>query len=339
MKAKYTIAINIAAILLGWLLAVWVGRAMQEKEPAFPADRVLRARIELSNHPDTTGALVTGYNYRLLQDFAAEQGLQVDIRKAEPDPSALDSLRRGVWDLLVLPWPQEEADSLAFAALPDSSAVWAVTARPKNRHRLVHRFLSELPSREDYAKTRDLFFRTYDPLRAAARGRRRVALGPYDSLIRKYSDGRDWDWRLLAALIFQESRFHIEARSRRGAEGLLQIMPRTARNFGLDNPLDPEESIRAATDYPDRLTYIFRGEADSPEDLRMIVLAAYNAGEGNIKEAINRAKQYDVPYGTWDYISNHLDYVSQDSFNGDETRVFVERVYAWYEAFCQLTDK
>ena len=336
MKARHYILVNVAAALVGWLAALGVEKGMERRAPGFPADRMLQFRIELSNHPDTTGALVTGYNYKLLRDFAAEHGLQAEIRKAAPDTAALDSLRRGAWDLLVLPWPQPAADSLAFAVLPDSSAVWAVAARPKNRHRLVHRFLAALPADSNYAKTHTLFFRTYDPLRVAALGRRREALGPYDDLIRKYSEGRGWDWRLLAALIFQESRFHIEARSYRGAEGLLQMMPRTARNFGLDNTLDPEESIRAATDYLALLERIFRGDADSREDLQMIVLAAYNAGEGNIREAINRAKQYDVPYGTWDYISNHLDYVSQDSFNGDETRVFVERVYAWYEAFCQI---
>jgi len=321
---------------LGLLAAILVGKVMEGKGPAFEAGRKMRVRIELSNHPDTTGALIAGYNYRLLQDFAKEIGLEAEIRKAAPDTAALDSLRRGAWDLLVLPYPQPEADSLAFAVLPDSSAVWAVTERPKSRIRLVRAFLDALPEREDYAQTHDLFFRTYDPLRVAALGRKREALGPYDSLIRKYSDGRDWDWRLLAALIFQESRFHIEARSRRGAEGLMQMMPRTARNFGLENTLDPEESIRAAADYLDHLEYIFRGQADSKEDLQMIVLAAYNAGEGNIKEAIARAKQYDVPYGTWDYISNHLDYIAQDTYNGDETRLFVERVYAWYEAFCRI---
>ncbi|MBR0111907.1 MAG: transglycosylase SLT domain-containing protein [Bacteroidales bacterium] len=336
MKAISYIGINLAAIAVGLLAAMAAGNAVRGREPAFAAERPLRVRIELSNHPDTTGALIAGYNYRLLQEFAAEHGLQADIRKAAPDTAALDSLRRGAWDLLVLPWPQEAADSLVFTAMPDSCAVWAVTARPKSRHKLVHRFLSALPERWDYARTREPFFRIYDPLRVAARGRRLDALGPYDDLIRKYSEGRAWDWRLLAALIFQESRFHIEARSWRGAEGLLQMMPRTARNFGLDNTLDPEESIRAAADYLRHLEYIFRGDADSQEDLQMIVLAAYNAGEGNIKEAIGRAKQYDVPYGTWDYISNHLDYIAQDTYNGDETRVFVERVYAWYEAFCRI---
>ena len=58
---------------------------MEGKGPAFEAGRKMRVRIELSNHPDTTGALIAGYNYRLLQDFAKEIGLEAEIRKAAPD--------------------------------------------------------------------------------------------------------------------------------------------------------------------------------------------------------------------------------------------------------------
>src|SRR5690606_32909768 len=57
-------------------------------------------------------------------------------------------------------------------------------------------------------------------------------LSPYDSLIRKGANTLGWDWRLLASLIYQESRFLPRSESWAGARGLMQLMPRTAREFG-----------------------------------------------------------------------------------------------------------
>ncbi|MFP4367810.1 MAG: transporter substrate-binding domain-containing protein, partial [Bacteroidales bacterium] len=58
-------------------------------------------------------------------------------------------------------------------------------------------------------------------------------ISAFDDLIKKYSEEIDWDWRLLASMIYQESRFRREAESWAGAKGLMQLMPNTARRFGV----------------------------------------------------------------------------------------------------------
>ena len=55
----------------------------------------------------------------------------------------------------------------------------------------------------------------------------------YDDLLKQYAADLNWDWRLLASQAFQESRFRPAARSRAGATGLLQLMPATAKEFGV----------------------------------------------------------------------------------------------------------
>jgi membrane-bound lytic murein transglycosylase F len=62
-------------------------------------------------------------------------------------------------------------------------------------------------------------------------------ISPYDDLIRKYSEEIGWDWRLLASMIYQESRFLPDAQSWAGADGLMQLMPNTARRFGVNEHL------------------------------------------------------------------------------------------------------
>ena len=79
----------------------------------------------------------------------------------------------------------------------------------------------------------------------------------YDDMIREYSDSINWDWRLLASLICQESRFNPNVRSWAGAYGLMQIMPITGRNFGIDITASPENNMKAGTLYINWLHSIF----------------------------------------------------------------------------------
>ncbi len=59
-------------------------------------------------------------------------------------------------------------------------------------------------------------------------------VSPFDDIIRSYSDSIGWDWRLVASLIYQESRFNPSVISPVGAYGLMQVMPETGRYFGFD---------------------------------------------------------------------------------------------------------
>lgn len=74
-------------------------------------------------------------------------------------------------------------------------------------------------------------------------------ISPFDSLFKVYSKQIDWDWHLLAAISYVESKFQPDVVSKSGAKGLMQLMPRTAANYGCPDSLmqDPEESVKAGT--------------------------------------------------------------------------------------------
>jgi len=109
-------------------------------------------------------------------------------------------------------------------------------------------------------------------------------ISPYDELIKKYSEKYGFIWRLIAAQIYQESRFNPRAKSWVGAKGLMQVMPKTGKEFGFTRLEDPEIGIHAGVKYMDWVRDRFD---DKPDLLDRIwfSLAAYNAGIGHLNDA------------------------------------------------------
>lgn len=124
-------------------------------------------------------------------------------------------------------------------------------------------------------------------------------ISPYDELIRKYSEEINWDWRLLASMIYQESRFIPDAQSWAGARGLMQLMPNTARRFGVNDITNPEENIRAGVRYIKWLDEVLRDRIPEREERIKFILASYNVGLGHILDARALARKYDEDPDRW----------------------------------------
>jgi membrane-bound lytic murein transglycosylase F len=111
-------------------------------------------------------------------------------------------------------------------------------------------------------------------------------ISPYDDLIRKYARKYGLDWRMVAAQMYQESGFDPKAKSWAGARGLMQIMPRTARELGVDpkDLYDPETNIAAGTLYMHRMIKL-KSPAMGARERHRFALASYNAGYGHVIDA------------------------------------------------------
>jgi hypothetical protein len=106
----------------------------------------------------------------------------------------------------------------------------------------------------------------------------------YDRLIKKMSRRFGFDWRLIAAQIYAESRFDTTAKSHVGAKGLMQIMPRTAKHLGTD-PLRlhiPEVNVATGCLYDKRMVTLWKRNVDHPQERLAFALASYNAGRGRV---------------------------------------------------------
>ena len=129
-------------------------------------------------------------------------------------------------------------------------------------------------------------------------------LSDWDDLLQRHAAQIDWDWRLLAAQTYQESRFRPNAQSWAGAMGLLQLMPATAGDLGVSDPFDPEQNVDGAVRYLRWLDENYWTEkiAD-PEERLKFILASYNAGAGHVMDAQRLAEKNGDDPTVWADVS------------------------------------
>lgn len=176
-------------------------------------------------------------------------------------------------------------------------------------------------------------------------------VSPWDDLIKKYSILIKWDWRLLASLIYQESRFVPDVVSKAGAYGLMQIMPETGKNFGIDVKASPDNNIRAGIEYINRLHQIFDPMIPDKTERTKFILAAYNAGPGHILDAMRLAGKNGKDPQVWTgnveewlqkksdpkYYNDSL--VKYGFFRGKESITFVNQVLSRYEHYKNIVNE
>lgn len=288
--------------------------------------------------------LLTGYNYFLLEEFAADSKCRCEIVISGKGDSYLDSLPDGTVDIVALPYVTRTfPDSLGTPVVIDSCSIWLVSPERKRTAGKAEEWIKNCSEsgRLDTLLTR---FRAYDPRFKARKGGRSAFLSPYDDIIRQYADSLGWDWKLLAAVIYQESQFKIEARSHRGAIGLMQIMPATVRARCDGDPLNPENNIRSGTRHLEELSRLYRRVSPYEAERMKFTLAAYNAGAGRIRDVINYSRLRGVGTASWDSVSTVIpemrdslkisgtDTVKLGTFNGSETISYVNSVMSLYDA-------
>jgi membrane-bound lytic murein transglycosylase F len=176
-------------------------------------------------------------------------------------------------------------------------------------------------------------------------------LSPFDELLRQYAEDIGWDWRLLASLCFQESRFDPNARSWAGATGLIQLMPATAREYGVTNLRDPEDNVRGGTAFLAWLEDYWQDHIADDEQRLKFVLASYNTGHGHVGDARRLAEYHGDDPDLWEDVAFWLLRKSQRQWfthhvvrhgysRGSEPVAYVQKIlerFDHYQQFVQRT--
>jgi membrane-bound lytic murein transglycosylase F len=167
----------------------------------------------------------------------------------------------------------------------------------------------------------------------------RLRLPPLIPVFREVAEAHALDWRLLAAIGYQESHWDPEASSRTGVRGIMMLTENTAEQMGLTDRLDPRQSIDGGARYFLRLRDRIPEDIDEP-DRSWMALAAYNMGLGHLDDARVLTEKQGGDPDAWDDVEPRLDLLSQEKWHsqtrygyarGHEARKFVANVRSYYE--------
>ena len=284
--------------------------------------QTLRCVIDLKGEP--VRGLTVGLNKIILREFADDHRLKLEFITPADSTDYLDSLREGAVNLLVM----YRADSLHAAGFISTlpyrdSTVWVLR---DDRHAEVRRLNAWIAEMNGNGGIRKLG-RTY--LRRV--GSSMTSISPYDDIVKRNADEMGWDWRLLSAMIYHESKFINESCSDKGAVGLMQI---NNERYSVDTLLIPEVNISIGTKYLTYLSHMFAEHgADSVECLKF-ALAAYNCGEGNVLKCIRTAEELGVDPTRWDNIVSVIPEVP--GFHGKQTIAYVREVLDTYGEYSEV---
>ncbi|MFA6770018.1 MAG: transglycosylase SLT domain-containing protein [Bacteroidales bacterium] len=294
-----------------------------------------------------------GFHFELLNRFASHQ--KCDMRIAPSQENDIwDLLINGTIDILVIDSakdtiPHKYSDRvISSLKLNSLDQVWVVTTDNYPMLQNMNYWFSFFNHTKDYKNLEQKYYRQYRRL-TFPNGPVTI-LSPYDQIIKKYSKSIGWDWRLLASLIYQESKFSVSAKSHRNAYGLMQVLPSTALHYEIEDLYDPEQNIKAGTLFIKRLIGLYNSsEIDSINKIKF-VLAAYNAGEGRLEDIRRVAQHKSINANEWDSLKTAIPYMSlkdelpkellrHGSFKGTETLNFVDEIVNRYENYKMLVKK
>jgi membrane-bound lytic murein transglycosylase F len=250
----------------------------------------------------------------------------------------LANIHTAYWDNLVV----------GPAISAERELAWAVRPGDVKLKKAIDDVFRDLRRKPDFNVLKKKYFEAERSLRKERKDKFYASetgtLSPYDPLVRKYAEQHAFDWRLVAAQIYQESHFDPQRKSWVGALGLFQIMPATAKGLGIHDPTDPEQSIRGGLRYMQQLSDHYKDVPDPIERYRF-ALAAYNSGFGHVDDARRLAQAEKKDPTHWRVVAPFLLKLSDRSYarrarfgfcRGSEPVDYVRHIDERYTGYAQL---
>lgn len=297
-----------------------------------------------------------------LENLAEEIGGFIDIQEAPDSLSTEDLIEQVAEGKIEYTISDENIARLSQAyysnldigthiSFPQKIA-WAVNKGSNDFLNEVNTWIEEFKTNLDYYVIYDRYYkhRSYYKTRRASKYylTKGGGISKYDDLLKEYADSISWDWKLLAALVFQESKFKFDVKSWAGAVGLMQLLPETGKAHGAKDLLDPEQNIRAGADYISWLDKYWSKSITENEERIKFILASYNIGFGHIEDARRLAEKNGANPNIWsENVEEYLlkkskpkyynDEVVRNGYcNGKETYAYVKNVMQRFARYSQF---
>ncbi len=230
---------------------------------------------------------------------------------------------------------------------------WAIRPQSKELEQVLNEWIESMKNGVEYYVIYNKYFKNERAFRRRENSEffslNNNRISEYDDLIKMHADSLGWDWRLFAAMIYQESKFNPESESWAGAEGLMQMMPGTAERFGVTDRTDPEENLAGGTAVIQLLWNRFDEVPDSIQRIKM-TMAAYNCGYGHVTDAQVLAAREGLSATIWDenvekmmlklsYPENYNQPGIQFGYvRGIEPVTYVKQIFSRFEHYGQFVE-
>ncbi len=234
--------------------------------------------------------------------------------------------------------------AVAFELTEDRPISWFIRKSDNNNddlYALMIEYFGDLSQSGELARLEEKYFghiKSFDYVDTRAFIRALDSKLPrYKELFQQYSE--EFDWRLIAALSYQESHWNPNATSPTGVRGMMMLTLPTAKMVKVHNRLDPEQSIRGGVEY---LRGIVKRIPDSiPEHEKIwFALASYNVGYGHVMDARRITKYQKADPDSWTDVKERLPKLKLPSYyrytrygyaRGDEAKNYVENIRRYYQ--------
>lgn len=276
-----------------------------------------------------------GIIIKCYDDMPTEELIRM-VAEREIEVTVADSnvalLNRRYYPDIEICFPIEEQQSLG----------WAVKKGEKALLKKMNEFFEEIDRKgirgkiyEKYYAKVDIF--DYVDLKKYHR-RLDTRLPKYKDIIKKVAEKFGFDWRLIAAMIYQESHFNPNATSHTGVKGMMQLTQNTAKEMGVKDRRDPEQSIKGGVKYLEKLYQRYDGAKDP--DRLLISLASYNVGHGHILDAQGIARKKGLDPNSWSSLEDTLPLLLYPKYykntkygycRGREPVRYVNRITTYYD--------
>jgi len=231
---------------------------------------------------------------------------------------------------------------IAFPIEEQQSLAWAVKKREAGLQKAINEFLKKIKEDGTFAKIYEKYYANveifdYVDLKKYHR-RLKTRFPKYKEIIKRAAEKHGFDWRLIAAMVYQESHFNPRAKSFTGVRGMMQLTLETAKEIGIKNRLDPEQSIKGGVKYLKELYERYDGAKDP--DRVLITLASYNVGHGHILDAQKIAKERNLDPNSWSSLEVILPLLRYRKYykktkngycRGTEPVRYVNRILTYYD--------
>jgi membrane-bound lytic murein transglycosylase F len=313
-----------------------------------------RKNSSIKNAADLSGKTIdvrkgTAYQQRLMELKAQGIDLAIRVHKDLPTEELIQKVADEEIDFTIANSNIIQINRRNFpAAVPTGSIhsgvqlSWAVYPKSVELLEQINAFLKAIKKSGKFDSIYAKYYgdnKDFDYVDLKAFHQRiKTRLSRYSPFIKAAARKHGFDWRLIAAQIYQESHLNPWAKSQAGARGLMQILPSTGKSLGVRDLFDPVENINAGVQHLKNLYDHFDTVAGT--DRLLISLAAYNIGQGHIQDARELAEKKGLDPNKWESLSKTLPLLRYKKYYKDATYGFcrgtepiryIEQIMVYYD--------